>query len=116
MRSYIETAVIVTVCGSAIFWFMSALCRLPSIKAGTDETATVTELSKALQRMSRRNFWAAGRLPRPSGRRWRSIMSAIFVKELRCASQQICLTDGFLIPALRLGRSLNDTVRLQKMI
>ncbi len=60
MRSYIETAVIVTVCSSAIFWFMSAACRLPSIKAGMDESATVTELSKALQRMSRSNFWAAG--------------------------------------------------------
>jgi hypothetical protein len=60
MRSYIETAVIVTVCGSAIFWFMSAMSRLPSIKAGMDESATVTELSKALQRMSRQNFWAAG--------------------------------------------------------
>lgn len=60
MRSYIETAVMVTACGSAAFWFMSAMCRLPSIKAGRDESATVTELSKALQRMSRWNFWAAG--------------------------------------------------------
>jgi hypothetical protein len=60
MKSYIETAVIVTVCGSALFWFMSAMCRLPHIKAGTDEPATMTELSKALQRMNRWNFWAAG--------------------------------------------------------
>jgi hypothetical protein len=39
---------------------MSAMCRLPSIKPGMDEPATVTELSKSLQRMSRWNFWAAG--------------------------------------------------------
>ena len=60
MRSSIEIAVIITACGSAVFWFMSAMCRLPSIKTDMDESATVTELSKALQRMSRRNFWAAG--------------------------------------------------------
>jgi hypothetical protein len=60
MRSSIETAIIVTACGSAVFWFMSAMCRLPSIKAGMDESTTVTELSKTLQRMSRCNFWAAG--------------------------------------------------------
>jgi len=60
MKSYIEVAIIVTACGSAIFWFMSAMCRLPSIKAGMDEPTTATELSKALQRMSRWNFWAAG--------------------------------------------------------
>jgi hypothetical protein len=60
MRSSIETAIMVTACGSAVFWFMSAMCRLPSIKAGMDETTTVTELSKAVQRMSRWNFWAAG--------------------------------------------------------
>ena len=37
MRSSIETAVIITACGSAVFWFMSAMCRLPSIKADMDE-------------------------------------------------------------------------------
>ena len=47
-------------CGSAVFWFMSAMCRLPSIKADMDELATVNGIIKALQRMSRRNFWAAG--------------------------------------------------------
>jgi hypothetical protein len=36
------------------------MCRLPSIKAGMDEPETITELSKALQRMNRWNFWAAG--------------------------------------------------------
>jgi hypothetical protein len=60
MRSYIETAVMITACGSAVFWFMSAMSRLPSIKPGMDELHTITELSKALQRMNRRNFWAAG--------------------------------------------------------
>ena len=60
MRSFIQIAVIIAACGSAIFWFASAMCRLPSIKAGADESETVTELSKALQRMNRGNFWAAG--------------------------------------------------------
>jgi hypothetical protein len=60
MRSFIQIAVIIAACGSAIFWFASAMCRLPSIKAGADESETVTELSKALQRMNRWNFWAAG--------------------------------------------------------
>jgi hypothetical protein len=60
MRYYIETAAIITACGSAAFWFMSAASRLPSLKAGMDEPTTVTELSKALQKMNRRNFWAAG--------------------------------------------------------
>jgi hypothetical protein len=50
----------IAACGSAIFWFMSAMCRLPSIKPSTDEVGGVTELSKALQRMNRWNFWAAG--------------------------------------------------------
>jgi hypothetical protein len=36
------------------------MCRLPSIKPGADELDTVAELSKALQRMNRWNFWAAG--------------------------------------------------------
>jgi hypothetical protein len=60
MRSFIETAVIVAVCGSAIFWFKSAMCRLPTLKVSADELDEVTELSKSLQRMSRWNFWAAG--------------------------------------------------------
>ena len=60
MRSYIETGAMIAACGSAIFWFMSAMCRLPGIKPGIDELDKVTELSKALQRMNRLNFWAAG--------------------------------------------------------
>jgi len=60
MRSFIQIGVVIAACGSAIFWFTSAMCRLPSIKPGTDELDTVTELSKALQRMNRWNFWAAG--------------------------------------------------------
>jgi hypothetical protein len=59
MRSFIETGVIVAACGSAVFWFMSAMCRLPTIKPGT-ERLDHGELSKALQRMNRWNFWAAG--------------------------------------------------------
>ena len=34
--------------------------HLPSVKASTNELNTVTELSKALQTMNRRNFGAAG--------------------------------------------------------
>jgi hypothetical protein len=60
MHPYIETGVVVTACGSAIFWFLSAICRLPVIKPGTEELATITELNKALKKMSNRNFWAAG--------------------------------------------------------
>jgi hypothetical protein len=60
MRSYIETGAMIAACGAAIFWFMSAMCRLPAIKPGMDELDKVTELSKALQRMNRWNFWAAG--------------------------------------------------------
>jgi hypothetical protein len=60
VRSLIEAGAIVAACGSAIFWFMSAMCRLPGIKSGIDELERVTELSKALQRMNRLNFWAAG--------------------------------------------------------
>jgi hypothetical protein len=60
MRSFIETGAMIAACGSAIFWFGSAMCRLPSIKPGIDEVDMVTELSKALQRMNRWNFWAAG--------------------------------------------------------
>jgi hypothetical protein len=58
MKSFIETGVIIAACGSAIFWFTSAMCRLPGIKPGKDELDTVTELSKALQRMNR---WNLGR-------------------------------------------------------
>ena len=60
MRSLIEAGAIVAACGSAIFWFRSAMCRLPTIKPGMDEADSVTELSKALQRMNSWNFWAAG--------------------------------------------------------
>ena len=63
MRPFIEVGVIIAACGSAMFWFRSAMCRLPSVKPSTDEVGTVgtvAELSKALQRMNRSNFWAAG--------------------------------------------------------
>ena len=60
MRSLIEAGAMIAACGSAIFWFMSAMCRLPGIKSGINELEKVTELSKALQRMNRLNFWAAG--------------------------------------------------------
>jgi hypothetical protein len=59
MRSFIEAGVIVAACGSAVFWFMSAMCRLPTTKPGTEQLDH-GELSKALQRMNRWNFWAAG--------------------------------------------------------
>ena len=59
MRSFIETGVIVAACGSAVFWFMSAMSRLPTTKPGTEQLDH-GELSKALQRMNRWNFWAAG--------------------------------------------------------
>jgi len=60
MKSYIETAALITGCGSAAFWFASALCHLPGIKPGTNEQDRATELSNRLQRMSTWNFWAAG--------------------------------------------------------
>ena len=60
MRSFIETGAIIAACGSAIFWFTSAMCRLPSVNPGINELDKVAELSKALQRMNRWNFWAAG--------------------------------------------------------
>jgi hypothetical protein len=56
MRPFIETCAMIAACGSAIFWFRSAICRLPSIKPNTGEVEAVTELSKALQRMNRSNF------------------------------------------------------------
>ena len=45
MRSFIETAVLIAACGSAVCWFTSAMCHLPSIKPGKDEVDKVTELS-----------------------------------------------------------------------
>jgi hypothetical protein len=59
MKPIIEAVAIITACGSALFWFMAAMCRLPTVKHDTDEIDH-RELSKALQRMNRRNFWAAG--------------------------------------------------------
>jgi hypothetical protein len=59
MRSYVEAGIIIAACGSAIFWFMSAICRLPTMKPGADEIDH-GELSKVLQRMNRLNFFAAG--------------------------------------------------------
>ena len=60
MRSFVQTAAVITACGSAVFWFASAMCRLPGIKPSTEELDKVTELSNRLQRMSTWNFWAAG--------------------------------------------------------
>ena len=60
MKSFIETAALVTGCGSAAFWFASAMCRLPSIKPSLDELDKVSELSNRLQKMCTWNFWAAG--------------------------------------------------------
>jgi hypothetical protein len=60
MRSFIQAAALITACGSAVFWFASAMCRLPGIKPSMDELDKVTELSNRLQRMSTWNFWAAG--------------------------------------------------------
>ena len=60
MRSFIQAAALITACGSAVFWFASAMCRLPGIKPSMDELDKVTELSNRLQRMSTWNLWAAG--------------------------------------------------------
>ena len=60
MRSFVQTAAVITACGSAVFWFASAMCRLPGIKPSMDELDKVAELSNRLQRMSTWNFWAAG--------------------------------------------------------
>ena len=60
MRSLIETAAIITGCGSAACWFTSAMWHLRSSKSGIDEMSKVTELSSRLQKISRWNFWAAG--------------------------------------------------------
>ena len=59
MRAYIEAGIVIAACGSAIFWFMSAFCRLPTLKSGADEIDH-GELSKALRKMNRWNFFAAG--------------------------------------------------------
>jgi hypothetical protein len=59
MRSYVEAGIIIAACGSAIFWFMSAMCRLPTTKSGTGEIDH-EELSKVLHKMNRWNFLAAG--------------------------------------------------------
>src|SRR5439155_261876 len=37
MKSYIETAALITGCGSAAFWFASAMCRLRGIDPGKDD-------------------------------------------------------------------------------
>ena len=60
MKSPIETAIIVTACGSAVCWFLSAICRIPHIRLSKEHSDELTELSKALRRMNRWNFWAAG--------------------------------------------------------
>jgi hypothetical protein len=59
MKSYVEAGIVIAACGSAIFWFKSAMCRLPTAKPGAEEIDH-DELSKALHRMNRWNFWAAG--------------------------------------------------------
>jgi hypothetical protein len=59
MRSVIEAAIIITVCGSAILRLIAAMCRLPSVKPDVNETDQVTELFKVLRRMNRYNFCAA---------------------------------------------------------
>ena len=58
-RSYVEAGIIIAASGSALFWFLSAMCRLPTMKPGVDEIDH-GELSKVLQRMNRWNFLAAG--------------------------------------------------------
>jgi len=68
MRSFIESVAIAAACGSAIFWFASAMCHLPNSKPGTDDLQKINELSKKLQRMSRWNFWAAGLMGAPCSR------------------------------------------------
>jgi len=60
MRSLIETAILITGCGSATCWFASAMWNFPISKPGKDELSKVAELSNRLQRISRWNFWAAG--------------------------------------------------------
>jgi hypothetical protein len=59
MKPYLEAGIIVALCGSAICWFMSAMSRLPTARLDAEEIDH-RELSKALHRMNRWNFWAAG--------------------------------------------------------
>ena len=58
MRSYVEAGAIIAASGSAIFWFMSAMCRLPTMKPGADEIDH-GELSKVLHRMKSWHLRAA---------------------------------------------------------
>ena len=60
MKSFLETAVLITGCASAAFWFASAMCRFPRKRSDVDEVERIAELSRTLQKMSNRNFWAAG--------------------------------------------------------
>ncbi len=60
MRSLVETAAMITGCGSAVCWFVSAMWHRSSIKPGIEESDKVTELSNRLQKISRWNFCAAG--------------------------------------------------------
>jgi hypothetical protein len=60
MKSFVESAALIAASGSALCWFISAMCHLPSNKPGTKESDKVTELSNRLQRMSTWNFWASG--------------------------------------------------------
>jgi hypothetical protein len=59
MKSYLEAGAVIAGCVSAIFWFMSAMSRLPTAKPGAEEIDH-KELSKVLHRMNRWNFLAAG--------------------------------------------------------
>ena len=60
MRSFVQTAAVITACGSAVFWFASAMCRLPGIKPSMDELDKVTELSNRLQRIAHGTFGPQG--------------------------------------------------------
>ena len=60
MRPFIETGVIIAACGSAIFWFMSATCRLPRFKPGTDELDMDPNCPKLCRESIDGIFWAAG--------------------------------------------------------
>jgi len=60
MRSFIQTAALITACGSAVFLVRVSNVPFASIKPSMDELDKVTELSNRLQRMSTWNFWAAG--------------------------------------------------------
>jgi len=58
MKAYLETVIVITGCGSAIFWLISAMSRFPTVKPGGGEIDR-SELSKVLRRMNRWNFFAA---------------------------------------------------------